>query len=106
MSRVFAGVQAGVITLVFILLVASDHIAPGTAGWATVIAGLSILIIHVLRKSTPVVIAIAVVAAGLICMAIYLISGSTTLATSLVAGVILGGSWTIAISHSAYGGGL
>lgn len=106
MGRILAGVQAGVITLIFIMLATFGYISLVEASWALLVAGLGALATYVFRGSNPIAIAIMVVAIGLVCVGVYLLSGLRVLAVSLAAGTILGVSWAIAVSYSLPGRGL
>ncbi len=103
MGRVIAGIQAGVVTLIFILLAAFGYISLVATGWALLLAGLGALGTYIFRGSSSIAIAIMIVVIGLACAGVYLVSGLATLAVSLAAGVILGVSWAIAVSYSLPG---
>ena len=122
---VLAGVQAGLVTLAFILaaVLASappDAMSAGIPVWsiyAVLIAGLCALAARVLRGRGPITIAATVIIVGLICEAMYLtcedfypkhVVDIMVLAVGM--GLALGASWSVAVAYSKSsskrGGGL
>lgn len=95
-----AGVQAGVVSLVFILIVILMSVRLPTIVGTIIIACLTVLASFVFDKENPILIAVMIIIGGLICAGIFVLGGLATLGVSLVAGLILGSSWAIAVNHT------
>lgn len=100
MDKIIAGVQAGVVTLIFVLIVAFTNISWATVGWTILIAAIAVVATFVFINGSSIAIAITVLIAGLICTGIFFVSDPRTLIISLIAGILIGLSWSITISYS------
>ena len=116
MSGVIAGVQAGVTTLVFILMVVVGYAPSGaTAGgfpvwaiYALLVAGLCAMSVYVLSGSGSITIAVTTILVGLMGAGIYFTTRALypdhvgeIMTISLAMGLALGISWAIAIAYSS-----
>ena len=109
MNRVLAGIQAGIVTLAFVLLVVSGYLTGGTfvlvvPTWSILIASLIAFARYVMDKENPFMIAATVVVFGLLCLTVSLITNAydapnvfSVMALSITSGLALGASWSMVI---------
>ena len=110
MNMIVAGLQAGIVTLVFILLAGLGYLTGGAVPlvvptWAIMIAALTAFTLYVVDKENPIMIAAMVIVFGLMCSSIFLITNAyeptkvfNVMGIAVTAGLLLGASWSIVLT--------
>ena len=109
MKAAVAGLQAGIVTLAFILLAAFGYLSGGAEPvvvptWSVMIAALTAFTLYVIDKENPIMIAVVVIVFGLMCTGVFMITNAyeqgkifSVMGISITAGLLLGGSWSIVL---------